>query len=130
MMWDGANRRQFVRVAYPCLVRIDAQDNDKTAFLAHTENISAGGLCLIFKKELKRLTHIDIEIDLIDGDDNIRAKGRVVWVVRRKAIETHKPMFYDIGVEFEGLSAQDKKRIETAIETLTQKGYKVLKPVY
>ncbi len=129
MTWDGANRRKFVRIAYPCLVKISAKGSAQEMFLTHTENLSAGGICIIVKKEMKLFTPIDIEIDLIDDMEHVTVHGHVAWVVKRKDTETHKPMFYDIGVEFENLSGKNKSKLEAAVNQLIDKGYKILKPV-
>jgi Tfp pilus assembly protein PilZ len=128
--WEGLNRRQFPRLAYPCLVKVRVNSETPEALLTHTENIGVGGICVIIRKEVKLFTSIDLEIDLMDEQDHILVRGRVVWVVRRKAIMLVKPLFYDIGVEFENLNVKDKKRLEAAIHLYIKKGYKVLKPVY
>lgn len=128
--WDGLNRRRFQRIVYPCLVKIEAQDGHEEGFLTHTENISVGGLGIILKKEIKRFTPVKVEIDLIDEEKNILVKGRIVWSVRRKAVDSVKPLFYDIGIQFEHLSDKDKHKLEAAVNKFIQKGHKILKPVY
>ncbi len=130
MGWDGLNRRKFPRIVYPCLVRIASKEEVQDTYLTHTENIGVGGICVIVKREIKMFSPVELEIDLLEDGDNITAKGKVVWNVRRKGIEAHKPMFYDIGIEFESLKEKDSKRLQMAIDTFIKKGYKVLKPVY
>ena len=130
MEWNGQNRRKFPRILYPCLVRISSTDDSSAICLTHTENIGPGGICVILKKEIKMFTPVEIELDLIEDARNFNAKGRVVWSVRRKAAEEVKPMFYDIGIEFHGLSPKDKQKLEEAVDRFIQKGYKILKPVY
>ena len=131
MSWDGLNRRQFPRILYPCLVKIIAAHGTQSeAFLTHTENIGVGGICVIVKKEIPLFHPVHVEVDLLEDTEHLLSAGRVVWVVRRKGIETHKPYFYDIGIEFDGLPAKDKARLENAISNFIQKGYKVLKTVY
>ena len=131
MEWDGSNRRQFPRIVYPCLVKVICEGKPaKDIFLTHTENISAGGICVIVKKEIKMFSPIEVEIDLIEDSEHILAFGRVVWAVRRKATETVKPMLYDIGIQFDTMKERDKVRLGAAINKLVEKGYKVLKPVY
>ena len=129
-MWNGLNRRQFPRIMYPCLVRISSKSQVPDVFLTHTENIGVGGICVIVKKEIKLFSPVDIEIDLIDEDTHVVTRGRVVWVVRRKAVESFKPSFYDIGIEFENLDDKHKLKLDAAINRSIRKGYKVLKPVY
>ena len=131
MDWDGNNRRQFPRILYPCLVKLTAGDGAQhDAFLTHTENIGVGGICIIVKKELPLSTPVQVEVDLLEDTDHLIAQGKVAWMARRKSGETVKPLFYDVGIEFEGLSGKDKARLDATIARFIQKGYKILKPVY
>ena len=130
MAWDGLNRRKFPRIVYPCLVKVKSQEKENAAFLTHTENISSGGICVIIRQEIKLFTHVEVEIDLLDETEHVFSEGRVVWMVRRKESEKHKPLFYDIGIEFENLKEKEKARLEVSISQCIQKGIKILKPVY
>ncbi len=122
MAWDGLNRRRFPRVIYPCLIKLSCNGQKIEVFLTHTENVGIGGVGLIVKKEIKLFTDVELEIDLLDTDDHIYAKGKVVWVVRRKAIEEIKPMFYDIGIEFVDLSAKHKEHLKESINKILKTG--------
>lgn len=128
MSWEGLDRRNFPRVIYPCLVTIKTEQGQVDSLLTHTENIGVGGICVIVKPEIKLFSTVTIEVDLIDAEEHLSAKGRVVWIVRRKAIESHKPMFHDIGIEFNGLTIVDKKRISDLVSHLVKKGARLLKP--
>jgi hypothetical protein len=55
-------------------------------------------------------------------------KGKVVWNVRRKAIEEVKPMFYDVGIEFTEISKQDQERLRETLQLLIDKGTQLSKP--
>ena len=129
-MWNGLNRRRFARIMYPCLVRVLSNGPQPDIFLTHTENIGVGGIYIIVKKEIKLFACVDIEIDLMDEVDHILVSGRAVWSVRRKTVESLKPSFYDIGIEFENIDDKYKLKLDTAINKFIRKGYKVLKPVY
>ena len=131
MGWDGNNRRQFPRILYPCLVKLTSGGGSQhDAFLTHTENIGVGGICIIVKKELPLSAPVQVEVDLLDNIEHLFAKGKVAWAVRRTSGEALKPLFYDVGIEFEGLSDKDKARLDVTIARFIQKGYKILKPVY
>jgi Tfp pilus assembly protein PilZ len=130
MAWSGLNRREFPRVMYPCMVKCGTGSSPKETLLTHTENIGEGGLCVILKREFRLFSLIDLEVDLLDADDHLRAQGKVVWSVRRKAIEDHKPLFYDVGVEFVDLSLRNQERLKETIERLIKKGAPILKPMY
>jgi len=116
--WDGLNRRQFPRVKYPCLVVIHNSEESTDVLLTHTENVGVGGICVIFKQDIKLFCPVDIELDLMDFQDHIQCKGKVVWNVQRKVDETSKPLFYDIGIEFDNISEEDRLRIESIVTHL------------
>jgi len=95
--------------------------------LTHTENIGLGGVCCIIKQEVKLFTDVELEVDLLDDGDHVKTIGKIVWVVRRKATETFKPMFYDVGVEFSKISEKDKLHLNQVIDRLIQNGNVILK---
>ncbi len=121
--WDGLNRRRFPRANYPCLVvisRAKKDSNERDVILTHTENIGVGGVCVILKQNLERFDVVDLEIDLLDLEDHIKCKGKVVWNIQRKSSEKKKPLFYDIGIEFSDISPKDKKRLEDIVNRLAK----------
>jgi len=117
--WDGLNRRKFPRVSYPCLIKLA---NSEETLLTHTENLGIGGVCIVIKHNLKPFTEVNVEVDMLDTGDHIQCPGRVVWNVRRKAIEEDKPNFYDIGIEFVDLSEEDRERIDLVVKRLLKLG--------
>ncbi|MBF0490754.1 MAG: PilZ domain-containing protein [Candidatus Omnitrophica bacterium] len=127
MAWDGLNRRKFPRVVYPCLIKISSKGEQIESFLTHTENMGTGGICIIVKKEIKLFTDVEVEIDLLDTEDHVKAMGKVVWVVRRKSMESVKPMFYDLGVEFSDMPAKHKVHLKEALDRIIKNGARVLK---
>ena len=52
-MWNGINRRKFPRANYKCLITIKKRLTAKT-ISTHTENIGAGGICVLIKEDLAR----------------------------------------------------------------------------
>jgi hypothetical protein len=128
MAWEGMDRRKFPRVMYPCMVKVISSDKPQDPILTHTENIGQGGLCVTLKYEIKLFTPAELEVDLIDIEEHIRPKGKVVWVVRRKAVEEIKPMFYDIGVEFTEISKHDQDCLSKTLQLLIDKGTPLSKP--
>lgn len=110
--WDGMNRRRFPRVSYPCLVVIRTKEKDVNDYiLTHTENLGIGGVCVIIKQSIKMFCPVELELDLMDLREHIKCKGKVVWNVRRRMNEKNKPLFYDIGIEFDDLNKTDLERI-------------------
>ncbi len=119
--WEGLDRRKFPRIKYPCLVVIHNNEDDKDVLLTHTENIGIGGVCVIFKKNIKVFCPVDLEVDLMDFGEHIKCQGRVVWNVQRKMSEQKKPLFYDIGIEFQDIKDEDQARIEEIVCRLEDK---------
>lgn len=115
MTWEGLNRRKFPRANFPCLVKIVVNGSAEDGLLTHTENISTGGICVILRKGLELFTAINIEIDLMDGEEHIVCQGKVVWVVRRKATDALKPSYYDIGIEYVDIANEGRQRIGSVV---------------
>jgi len=128
MTWEGMDRRKFPRVMYPCMVKIIAADGSKIQILSHTENIGQGGLSVTLKSEIKLFTPVEVEIDLLDLNEHIYPKGKIVWNVRRKSIDIIKPMFYDLGIEFTEISKKDQDRLRETLKILIEKGVPLTKP--
>lgn len=120
--WDGLNRRKFPRVSYPCQVVIRNDKDEKDAILTHTENIGVGGVCVIFRKGLSLFSPVEVELDLLDLEEHVKCRGKVVWSVRRKSTEQNKPLFYDIGIEFVDAGEKDIERIEATVQRLVKQG--------
>ena len=108
MMWQGINKRRFPRANYPCKVVVLTSDLRET-FSTHTENIGAGGVCIILSKELPRFCFVEILLYLKDGGTPIECNGRIVWAIRREAN-------FDVGVEFIDIRETDRARIERIVE--------------
>lgn len=121
--WNGLERRQFPRVNYPCLITIRHESNDMDAFLTHTENIGTGGVCVLFKKDVKLFSETDLEIDLLDMERNIRCKGKVVWSVKVQPKKPTKTPVYDTGIEFVSIIPKDQKRIADVVNQLIKEGF-------
>ena len=129
MPWNGLNRRKFPRALYPCLIKIEQPEGEGGNILTHTENIGIGGVCIISKTNIKPFSTVGIELDLLDIGEHLKCRGRVIWNIRRKATETKKPNFYDIGIEYVDLDKADRKRLEEMIATLAKRGAAIiLKP--
>ena len=122
MTWEGLNRRKFPRANFPCLIKVLREGSPEEVILTHTENISIGGACVILKKSVDLFSPVTIELDLMDGGDVITCRGKVVWSVRRKAIESHKPSCYDLGLEFVDITEENRARVGQTVGHLVRSG--------
>ena len=120
--WSGNNRRKFPRVNYPCLVVLRDNGESHEAVLSHTENVGEGGLCVILKKNLRVFSVVDIELDLLDFEEHIKCQGKVVWNIQRRVEDNHKPVFYDIGIEFVSLPKEKEERLKNAVTRVIRAG--------
>lgn len=119
--WEGLNRRRFPRVSYPCLVVIrNDEPGKKEAILTHTENVGIGGVCVILKQNINVFYPVEIELDLLDLREHIKCKGKIVWNIQRKPDAPKKPLFYDVGIEFQNLHRKDLLRLEEVITRLAR----------
>jgi len=121
---ENLNRRKFPRIQYPCLIVIrngDGSAETKQTMLTHTENIGVGGLCISLKNSLKVYSSIDIELDLLDLEDHLNCKGKVVWCIKRDDKKDGTSKFYDIGIEFGDVSEEYKKRLGKIVKQKEKK---------
>ena len=112
-MWDGFEGRRFPRVKSKCQLFIQSVEG-KSPISALTENIGLGGVCVILKEPLGKLSRIRLSLELEDAVAPIDCEARIVWCVesREWGSDTRS---YDTGIEFLNLSDQDRKRVECLI---------------
>jgi c-di-GMP-binding flagellar brake protein YcgR len=119
-MWDGINRRKFPRANYKCLITIKKRLNSRT-ISTQTENIGAGGICVIIKDDLGLFQGVDLEIFIENGSmPPIKCGGTVVWVVK-KATGKKGSYVYDTGVEFIDIRPEDRDRVTEVVEEILKK---------
>ncbi|MFC1699204.1 PilZ domain-containing protein [Candidatus Omnitrophota bacterium] len=141
-MWDGLERRKFPRVQYPCLVTVFKRMKPALSILTHTENLSLGGVRVVVSEQIDVAAEVDIEIDLQDMLPNVlskgtvawvreltpgdpalaakkrniqRLKGKVAWVKKIPSTRAGEPAHFDIGIQFVGLKADDRHRVERIV---------------
>lgn len=115
-MWDGINRRKFPRANYKCVITIKKRMTSRT-IATQTENIGAGGICVIIKEDLGLFQGVDLEILLDDNRPPIRCGGTVVWVVK-KSTAKKSTFLYDTGIEFIDIRPEDRERISEVVEEI------------
>ena len=117
IIWEGVDKREFPRVSYRCLIKVKDHGRDET-FETHTENIGAGGLCVVLSKEFDLFKTASIELFVEENGDPISCKGTIVWVIRRRDTNGPKDFIYDIGVEFTDISEENRQRIENLVNDI------------
>ena len=115
-MWDGIDRRKFPRVHYRCMLHIKKADSAKTVS-TYTENIGAGGICVVLNEDIGLFQGVNLEIALENGTaSNIKCSGTVVWVVKKHLIKEKGTVQYDTGIEFVDINKEAGNRISEIIE--------------
>ncbi|MDZ4241443.1 MAG: PilZ domain-containing protein, partial [Candidatus Omnitrophota bacterium] len=102
------------------LIVLRYDEGKKESLLTHTDNVGVGGISAVIKKNLKVFSLVDVELDLMDLGAHIKCQGKVVWSIRRKNEDPAKPMFYDVGIEFVDVSAEDRARVERVVVKLAK----------
>ena len=116
-MWNGINRRKFPRANYKCLIVIKRRLTSKT-ISTQTENLGAGGICVIIKEDLGLFQGVDIELYLDDNKTPVKSGGTVVWVVKKSQPKQKSSYLYDIGVEFIDIRPEDRERVAVVVEQI------------
>ena len=116
-MWNGINRRKFPRANYKCLITIKKRLTAKT-ISTNTENIGAGGICVIIKEDLGLFQGVDLELFFEDGKPPIKSGGTVVWVVKKREPKQKSSFLYDTGIEFIDVRPEDREKITDIVEQI------------
>lgn len=119
-MWNGINRRKFPRANYKCLITIKKRLTAKT-ISTQTENIGAGGICVIIKEDLGLFQGVDLELYLEDNRPPMKCGGTVVWVVKKSEPSRKGSYLYDTGVEFIDIRPEDRERVSEVVEAILKK---------
>jgi c-di-GMP-binding flagellar brake protein YcgR len=112
-MWDGMNNRKFPRAKCRCTIKL-FQTAGGEPISAFTENIGAGGICLILDKGLDVFAPVELELSLPTLKDPLRCNGSVVWVVRKQCAKD--TFVYDTGIEFSDMKPSDKAQLKEFVE--------------
>ncbi|MEI6863151.1 MAG: PilZ domain-containing protein [Candidatus Omnitrophota bacterium] len=116
-MWDGINRRKFPRGNYKCLISIKKRLTSKI-ISTETENIGAGGICVMIKDDLGLFQGVDLELYIGTGDNPpVKCGGTVVWVVKKSQAKKGEHLF-DTGIEFIDIRPEDREHITGIVEEI------------
>lgn len=102
MMWDGFNKRKFPRLNLRCELVLRSPYASGQVIRAQTENVGAGGVCVMLNLALDRFTPLLLRVELDPNLPWIECEGKVMWSVPALDVVSRKKNF-DTGVEFVGL---------------------------
>ena len=106
------NRRQEQRVSVKVGVSYHSESN---LFIGFTENISEGGLFLATYDLLPVGEEIEVQLQLPDHKEPIRAQAKVRW--HRRLTDPESGEIVGFGAQFTDLSANDHDHLKSFIET-------------
>ncbi|MFC1480283.1 PilZ domain-containing protein [Candidatus Omnitrophota bacterium] len=117
MIWEGINQRKFPRVSYKCRIRV-SRGGRKESIDTLTENIGAGGICVVLEKDFDLFEVVSLELFLGDGGDPIICNGTIVWVVKQHPVSQAEKVIYDTGVEFQDISEEVRERVSRLVSKI------------
>ena len=117
MVWQGIDRRKFPRANYKWLVTVRNKAGMQT-FTTQTENIGAGGVCVILPDPLEIFAPVDLVITLLHGMPPLKCAGSVVWVVKSMGSKKTKAICYDTGIEFVNITQEYLAKIKKIVDDL------------
>ena len=110
-VWDGIEKRRFVRVRLHCTANI--KDLDGLSISTYAEEISEKGVKVSIKRQLQRLTRLELEIYL--RPEPLICKGKVVWVKKTEGDYLEGGVIFDTGIELYDLKEEDKKLLKKLV---------------
>lgn len=114
-MSSSDNRRRFERLPCDVEVSLNSENNFYTGFI---QNISAGGVFVATNQLLEVGTPVRFALSLKPGIERLQVQGVVRWV--RELHEEVEDVPQGYGVEFEGLGAEARDRINRFITDLRE----------
>ncbi|OAG27323.1 TIGR02266 family protein [Thermodesulfatator autotrophicus] len=105
-------KRKSERVKH--VFRVD-YSTPEALFNEFAENLSEGGIFIKTENPLDVGTEITIEFKLPFLEEPIRVKGQVEWHTNLQGVNKNPP---GMGVSFQGLSNEDKEKINKVVRKL------------
>lgn len=118
-MWDGFNKRKFPRVNRECEIVVESESG-KSPIKTKTENIGAGGVCVILNQSLERYSPCHVSLELEEKSPRIECDSKVVWAIPSKNPRTRKKS-YDTGIEFVDLDTHSQAVLKRFISAQSAK---------
>ena len=83
-----------------------------------TENVGAGGICVVLDAKFDLFEKVSLEIFLGDDGGPVSCEGSIVWVVKQHAANKWEALKYDTGIEFQNIKDEDKQRLYILIKNI------------
>jgi len=116
MSWDKIDRRRFIRIKFPFTIHL--YPTGEPPISAYTEDISAGGIKVTVHQELKVSSLVNLEVYVKLRP--IVCKGKVIWINKLESEFLEGEIFFDIGMEFQGLNPEEREAIDERLDRVTE----------
>ena len=116
MSWDKIDRRRFLRIKFPFTMHL--YPTGESPISAYAEDISTGGVRVTVHQELDISSLVDLEIYVKLRP--VVCKGKVIWINRRESEFLEGEIFFDIGIEFQGIKAEGVEAIKERLDRIMQ----------
>jgi len=113
-MWETLDKRKFPRLNIRCDIEI-RELKGACQFSTVTENIGAGGVCVILPKELPRSTLVFVKLFVAERESPIECSGKICWRVESKVLFKDEKRF-DTGIEFLDILPEDRSFIRGLVD--------------
>ncbi|HNV86564.1 MAG TPA: PilZ domain-containing protein [Candidatus Omnitrophota bacterium] len=112
-MWETLNQRKFPRLNIKCDIEVSGPRN-AFAFSTVTQNIGAGGVCVILPRELSRSVPVHLKLYLRKDQSPVECSGRVCWNIGSRTLFKSKRQF-DTGIEFVDIPPEHRETIRMIV---------------
>lgn len=109
--YNKTNRRKAHRVYASFVEYCHVEDKHSKRVQAFTENISTSGICILINEDIKIGSFLFITIYLMDGNDAIETKGKVIWVRPSTFLNLKDSKHYDAGINFVEITKEGQDRL-------------------
>jgi len=114
-LWDGAERRRFVRVDVNVPIKYKRSKGEKgNVKIVNAKNLGVGGLCVTVNEKLNPHDSIILEICIptASGSMPVTARGEVIWLDEDvKQDSKEKVRLFTAGIEFKEVASKDRERL-------------------
>lgn len=118
-IYIGSEMRRFERVNYTAFIKVDTEDGQH--FQCRGVDLSAGGLCFFSENHFKSDKKLKVSFELSHGRSVLTVPSRVAWIQEVKSTSDDAVLYYKIGVEFAGITAEDKKKLLKELDSYDEK---------
>jgi c-di-GMP-binding flagellar brake protein YcgR len=112
MAWNNPERRQFVRVNFPC--RIVLHKPQEHIISTKVKDVSTGGIRIVIAEKLETSSLVNLTIYGL-AKRPITCRGRIKWAFSRKNSKDNNSYLFDTGIEFHKINDQDLKKIKSIV---------------